>query len=569
MRILGISEFDNDAAAALLIDGKIIAAASEERFSRIKQHAGFPYKAIRWILEYAKLNLDDIDLIAIGKQPASIEVKNYIGAIKSFPWFHYEAPLKRKLLDFGIWFGRNIPKYYLYVHKQEKELKEWLKSNNIQQSKVRYTIHHEAHAATAYYFSGWDEALVITCDGQGLGETATAWAGKDGKLEKINSVKLPNSIGNFYGSVTKAIGFKPNRHEGKITGLAAYAPPSNEVDAFCQSISFFKDGSIHAPYIYGSFPEIRALIKKVGREAVAASFQKRLEEVVVQYIKYYLKKYSNKKVVLAGGVFANVKLNQRIAEIQEVEEAFIFPAMSDAGLAVGAAILQEENKIPKKLMDVYFGPDYSEKEIRAELEKNNVEYQKPKNLVTEVADKLADGRVVAIFQGRMEYGPRALGNRTVMYETVDPKVNDWLNKSLARSEFMPFAPVTLEKHAEECYVGIDKGRYTAKFMTMTFDCTDYMKKTSPAVVHVDGTARPQLIDRKTNQSYYDILNNYHALSGIPSLVNTSFNMHEEPIVCSPYDAIRAYNLGKLDYLALGPFILENKNGITFQRERKK
>lgn len=568
MRILGISEFDNDAAAALLVDGKIIGAVSEERFSRIKQHAGFPHRAINWLLGYSGLELDDIDIIAIGKQPAKTEVSRYANAIKSFPWFSYTAPLGRKILDLGIWFGRNLPRYYLYVKKQERDFLEWLKKNSVGLKKVRYAVHHEAHAATAYYFSGWDEGLVITCDGQGLGETATVWIGKDGKLKKIHSVKLPNSMGNFYGAITKAIGFRPNRHEGKITGLAAYAQPADEADRLCRDIAFFKDGTIHAPYIYGALPEMKALISKIGREAVAASFQKRLEEVMVEYVGHYLKKYPCRNVALAGGVFANVKLNQRIAELENIDEVFVFPAMSDAGLAVGAAILQEESLMPQRLDNVYFGPEYGEMDVRKELERNNLEYEKPKNLASTVAEKLADGRVVALFNGRMEYGPRALGNRTVMYETIDPKVNDWLNKSLARSEFMPFAPVTLAEHAEECYISIEKGGYTAKFMTMTFDCTDYMKKTSPAVVHVDGTARPQIIDRETNGVYYDILKKYEAISGIPSVVNTSFNMHEEPIVCSPYDALRAYRLGNLDYLAIGPFLLENTNGVTRKREKR-
>lgn len=567
MRILGISEFDNDASAALLVNGKIIAAAQEERFSRIKQHAGFPHRAIQWILEFARLDIEDIDVVAIAKQPANQEIGHYVGALNRFPWFGYDAPPQRKLLDVGIWYGRNVPRYSWYVHKQEREFKGWLKKNRVPENKVRYTNHHLAHAATAYYFSGFDDALIITCDGQGHGETATIYEAHHGELKHIHSVFLPNSMGFFYASVTKAIGFKPNRHEGKITGLAAYKPPAPESDALCRSIAFFQGGSIHTPHVYGAYPEIRGMLKKVGREALAASFQKRLEEVVVAYVRYYLKTYPHRNVALAGGVFANVKLNQRIAEIPDVKEVFVFPGMADVGISVGAAILQEPKM--QRLQDVYLGPAFGDAFIRSELEKHGLEYSKPGNMAKTVADRLANGHVVARFNGRMEFGPRALGNRTIMYETIDPKVNEWLNNALCRSEFMPFAPVTLSEYAEKCYVHIQKGAYTAKFMTMTFDCTPKMKKQSPAVVHVDGTARPQLIDQKINPEYYEIVKRYHRLTGIPSTVNTSFNMHEEPIVCSPYDAIRAFKLGKLDALAIGSYLVENEHGITAAKRKGK
>jgi carbamoyltransferase len=379
-------------------------------------------------------------------------------------------------------------------------------------------------------------------------------------------VKLPNSLGFFYGAATKALGFKPNRHEGKVTGLAAYKPPLPESDMFCRSIATCKDGELYTPYIYGSFPEMQKVLEKVGKEAFAASFQKRLEETLVDYVKYHLKLHPQKRICLAGGVFANVKLNQRIAQIPGVEEIFVFPAMADVGLSVGSAVYHEPAKKIRKIRDVYLGPQYSEEEIRKELEANRVQYSKPSGLAKTIAEKLIQGRVVARFDGRMEFGPRALGNRTIMYETKDPTVNAWLNKNLRRTEFMPFAPVTLKEHARECYIDVHKAWHSANFMTVTFDCTEKMRKDSPAVVHVDGTARPQIIDRDTNAGYYDIVAEYHKITGIPSLVNTSFNMHEEPIVCSPYDAIRSYQLGHLDDLVVGPFLVENDNGISKNRK---
>jgi len=210
-----------------------------------------------------------------------------------------------------------------------------------------------------------------------------------------------------------------------------------------------------------------------------------------------------------------------------------------------------------RIQDVYLGPDYTNDEIMAAIDESGFEAEHFENIEQKSAQIIADGGVVARFNGRMEYGPRALGNRSVLYQPTDPSVNDWLNKRLGRTEFMPFAPVTLAEYADKCYEGIDGARYPAEFMTVTFDCTQWMKDTCPAVVHIDGTARPQLIERNANPSYYKIVDEYRKITGLPSVVNTSFNMHEEPIVCSPSDAIRSFADGRLDYLAIGNYLLEH------------
>jgi len=264
-------------------------------------------------------------------------------------------------------------------------------------------------------------------------------------------------------------------------------------------------------------------------------------------------------VALSGGVFGNVKLNQRIAELKGVDEVYVYPAMGDEGLGLGAALYaagKRNGLRPFAIDDVYLGPEYSDSEIAAALQQERVSYTRHED--TELADRvaalLADGKVVAMYRGRMEFGPRALGHRTILFQTTDPGVNDWLNKRLQRTEFMPFAPVTMSEYADRCYVGMSSRRYTSRFMTVTCDCTDWMKETSPAVVHLDGTARPQLISREIEPFYYQILERYYQRTGIPSLVNTSFNMHEEPIVCSPEDAARAFKQGHLDFLVIGPYL---------------
>ena len=301
-------------------------------------------------------------------------------------------------------------------------------------------------------------------------------------------------------------------------------------------------------------------ISKFNKEDVAASLQLHLHKIVTEYIEALIDENGHSNIVLSGGVFANVKLNQRIKEVNGVKSIFIHPNMGDGGLGMGGALFIHNETYPVniKLNNVYFGNEYSDKEIKIVLDNHHLNYKYHKDPSYVVAELLAKGKVIGRFDGRMEYGARALGNRSVLYQTTDKSVNDWLNKNLARSEFMPFAPVTISKFANKCYKNLKGAEYAAKFMTITFDCTDCMKETSPAVVHVDDTARPQLIDEKTNPKYFKIVDEYRKITGIPSLINTSFNMHEEPIVCSPEDAIKSFRQGKLDYLLIGNHLVKRK-----------
>jgi carbamoyltransferase len=250
--------------------------------------------------------------------------------------------------------------------------------------------------------------------------------------------------------------------------------------------------------------------------------------------------------------------------------------MGDEGLALGAAFAAsvalgktlplEDNSL--KLADVYFGPTFSSNEIEEAIVREGLNAEYLPDIERRIAELLVRSHVVARFDGRMEYGPRALGNRSILYQPTDPTVNDWLNKRLKRTEFMPFAPVTLEEFANQCYENLDGARYPAKFMTITFDCTPWMKQHCPAVVHVDGTARPQLISQQSNRSYHRIVEEYRKLTGLPSIINTSFNMHEEPIVCTPEDAIRAFRDGQLDYLAMGNYLIEHPDRVSFPSNGK-
>ena len=272
-----------------------------------------------------------------------------------------------------------------------------------------------------------------------------------------------------------------------------------------------------------------------------------------------------RSIALNGGVVANVKLNQRIAMLPEVDRVFVFPAMSDTGNPVGAVLLDQLQHAGtacrgEALRDVYWGPQYSDEEISEALAKAGVQAERlnEASLIGRAASSIHAGRIVGWFQGRMEFGPRALGNRSMLARPTEGKINDWLNQRLDRSEFMPFAPSVLAEHADEVFIGVEKARHTAEFMTITFDVRPEWRERIPAVVHVDGTARPQLVRAETNSRYHQLISAYYRISGIPLVLNTSFNVHEEPIVCKPEEAIRAFVDRRVDCLGVGNFWAEHQ-----------
>ena len=303
-------------------------------------------------------------------------------------------------------------------------------------------------------------------------------------------------------------------------------------------------------------PNIKFLIKKFSPEDIAAASQKRIEDVIIEFIKDNIKE--DAKIALAGGVFSNVKINQKISELKNIKDIFIYPNMGDGGLAVGCAILsynKHKKFLPRDTESMYLGPKFSNSIILKEIKKKRLKYIKIAYPEKFIAKRLLEGFVVACFQGRMEFGPRSLGNRSILVSATDKSVNEWLNTKLKRTEFMPFAPITLKRCANKMYKNLEKKKLASRFMTITTECTKEAIKISPAAVHIDNTARPQIITIKDNKKVYNILNEYYKISKIPNLINTSFNVHEEPIVCSPNDAVRAFKTSKLDYLYIEDYIV--------------
>jgi len=557
--ILGISELDNDSGAALLHDGVIVGAANEERFTRVKQQTGVPYRSIEWLLRQAGAGIRDVDRISVVRQDVHAEPSHTLRALDEARWFSYPGGALAKTLNYGVWKLRNYGKSRDLAERNNAALRDWLRDSEVDPARVERPNHHFVHAACAYYASGFDRALAFTVDGQGDGETATLWLCEDGRFRKVHRVRLPHSPGVFYASITKAAGYRPARHEGKITGLAARGHADEECMAFARGQLYYRDGTFEAPYVYGSYPWLKRLLKRKGPELLAYAYQHVLEEVMAEYVRHHARKTGARQLCAAGGVCANVRLNQKLYEIPEIERIFVFPHMADGGLGWGAAAWawqRERPYEPRPIHDVYLGPSFADDEVARILEGEGVRFGRPDDLEARMADLLVEGELIARFQGAMEFGPRALCHRSILYQPTDPSVNEWLNEQLHRTEFMPFAPVTLEEEAPKLYRNFSGAAHAANFMTITFDCTDEMARSCPAVVHVDGTARPQTVRPDLDASTHRTLSLYRQRTGLASIINTSFNMHEEPIVCTPQDAIRACRDARFRYLAIGPFLAE-------------
>jgi carbamoyltransferase len=574
--------FGHDTGVALVNrEGEIIAAHSEERFSRVKMDGGFPFRALEAMQRRMGFSADDLQCVAVPFMSRWDQAREAsLLCLRSFrdPSILYHQ-VRNRLTSDRFQSGMTAIGAYRYVDdyraqmKQVRErdgrpaLSDWrsfLSYAGLHSVPLVQVDHHRAHASGAYYTSGWDDCLVVTCDGLGAIKSCVVGVGHQGKIRLVARTFYPHSPGGFWEAITAICGFHHVKHGGKITGLAAYGDPS----APCYSVmraALDTDGWTLRSRL--DPVQMARELDKSSRENIAATAQRRLEEVVSQLVQHAVRHTGLSRVCLSGGVFANVKLNQRIAELDGVRDVYVYPAMGDEGLAVGAALYAAAERFgtrPQRLNHVYLGPDVGNGEMGAALARAELPHQRldDSELAEAAASLLADGRVVAVCRGRMEFGPRALGHRTILYQTTDATVNDWLNHRLERTEFMPFAPVTLDEYADRCYNGLSSRRQSTRFMTITCDCTDWMKQLSPAVVHLDGTARPQLIDRQTEPFYYDVLARYHSKTGIPSLINTSFNMHEEPIVCDAHDAIRAFQMGRLDALVLGSYLVSAKTAAV-------
>lgn len=556
MLVLGIAD-NHDSGAAVSVDNGLVSAVNQERVDRVKGSGAFPWGAIDAALEAAGASERDVDRIVVG---TAFTPSAFLRALPSqhaaareqgqfSPMLHAYVLYQSALRATGL--------HTIDVDLSRQILRRRLKARPFRTAEIDLIDHHRSHAEAAFRTQGDPDALVFTVDAMGDGTTVTVSAASHGQLDRIYRQSGLSAINAFYGRVTELLGFTANRHEGKVMGLAARAEPPEALLAHIRDrLRFREPGFTRAPLFRSEArtdPFWRAF-ERWTREEIASAAQKVLEEAVVGFVQHWMRRTGRRSVALAGGIFANVKLNLRIAQLEEVERVWVLPHMGDGGLAVGGLFAALEPP-PRQIPDVYWGPAFSEKQCYKALSLASLPRRKPKDPVGEVADLLARGKVVARFDGRMEWGPRALGNRSILLRADDPALADRLNGQLRRNDFMPFAPLVRDEDAAGYFKQLDQAPQSARFMTICFEVTPRFRELAPAAVHVDGTARPQVLRASDNPSLHALLGEVGAKTGSPVLINTSFNVHEEPIVCTPGDAIRTWRSAELDALWLGPFLL--------------
>lgn len=559
----------HDSGAALFKDQELVAFCKEERMTRIKNDGGkFKLHSIDAVLETAGITRHDIDTVALSrtKLPLSTYRKTKRGLRDNVKKI-LKTETDRFLVS-EMWAQNEFDDAAIIDFDK---LRTALKVR--ENTEIVFCNHHYAHILGAFRFTEWQEkALFLSCDGTGDNAFFSAYYYHNGQLENLqgdhrNWHRLKQnagaSIGLAYAYATELLGFTPNRHEGKLTGLAAFGKPL-AAEKLVSKFAISTEGAITTPF--ATHLELRNYVfntlSELSREDAAASIQNASEQVILKWASQFLSLRDVDYIGLSGGVFANVKINQVIAELPRVKEVFIFPAMGDEGLPVGNAVdalIRQyglQNLTRRKLDHVYFGYPYSGEELLAKADSLLTRVTRTEKAAKITASLLAEGKVGAIFCRGMEMGPRALGARTILASPAKREVNDSINKRLERTEFMPFAPYVLAEDADTVFEIDDSNRHACEFMTITTKVKPDFVDVIPAAVHIDGTARPQIVSREQNTLYYDILEHFKALTGIPCLVNTSFNAHEEPIINTPEEALKALYDNRVDFLVCEQGIIE-------------
>ena len=561
MKILSL-RYGHDSSAAILIDGKIIADVAEERFSRIKNDTSFPLKSIEYCLEIAKINSEELDALVFPTTNKQHDITSF-----------FKLPKKEERKIINSWkykinnfLGRIPSKVVLPLYQ-----KPWKISDKCE---IKFYDHHLCHAASACYTSGLsidDKVLCFTLDGFGDNSAGGVWKFHKNIIEEIYRIPRNGSLGHFYGLATESLSWRHGSEEWKVMGLAPYGKPVNGL--LNEFHPIYKNGYLQTPYKYQSFGrwkdhgsihyhseesiKMNKILETTSKENFAAEVQKISEEMALNIILPWIKKEKVKKAVFSGGFFLNVKLNQRLWEEKILDEQWIYPNPGDAGLSVGGALLYWYEKNPnlqnKKLDHLYFGPSFQNKEIKEILDDRMIKYSFHENIEEITAQYLAKNLTIGWFQGRMESGPRALGNRSILMSPIDKNNKDKINSKVKyREEFRPFCPSVLG----EKYMEYFKEAREEKFMVTSFQVSEKIKNRIPAVIHKDNSARPQYVDKDTNPRYHKLINEFGKITGEYVLLNTSFNIKGEPIVCNPREAIKCFFDTGLDVLVMGNYLLK-------------
>jgi len=576
MIVLGINAYHGDASAAILVNGELVAAVEEERFTRVKHTAGFPAHAVRYCLQAAGVTIQEVDHIAIPRNPRARLVQKVLYAVK-LPRFALE---RVRVLGH---FGRIKEALAQALEVDPKAIK----------ATFHRVEHHLAHLASSFFVSPFERAAVLSLDG--LGDFASGmWGiGEGNRITVWGSVPFPHSVGMYYTAVTQFLGFWKYGDEYKVMGLSAYGEPEfleefrqmlrvNDGMGYEMDLRYFRHhtdgptmtweagepqlGQLFSEEFVRRFGDPHPPRTPVGRreENLAASLQARLEEVVLHQINALYRlvaertKQPTNALAYAGGVAFNCVANGKVFDATPFEHLYIQPAAGDAGLAIGAAfyVWHQVLGYPRKFVmeHAYWGPEFSDADIRRALERHGLAYRQldRETLVRETAQRIAQGKVVGWFQGRMEWGPRALGNRSIVVDPRRPEMKDILNKRVKHREpFRPFAPSVLEEYTGEYY----EHSYPSPFMLLAYKVRPEKRDEVPAPTHVDGTGRLQTVSQKTNPLYWQLIDAFRQLTGVPVVLNTSFN-ENEPIVCTPDEAIDCFLRTHMDVLAIGCFLVE-------------
>lgn len=593
MNILGISCFYHDSAACLVKDGKIIAAAQEERFTRKKHDERFPVRAVNYCLKEGGLTVKDIDILAFYDKPF-LKFERLLETYLAF------APkgLKSFLVSMPIWL------------KEKLWIPQVIKKEIGYDGKIIFTEHHQSHAASAFFPSPFKEAAFLTIDGVGEWATASFGVGKDDKVFIDSEIHFPHSLGLLYSAFTYYTGFKVNSGEYKVMGLAPYGEPKYVDLIYNHLIDLKEDGSFKLNMDYFNYcqgltmtndkfhklfggppriPETKLTQKEMD---LARSIQEVTEEIMLRMARHVYKVTGQKYLCLAGGVALNCVANGRILREGPFEDIWIQPAAGDAGGALGAALFtwhqylgnkrEVENQDGQK--GSFLGPSFSNEEIKEFLDLHHLPYKyigDDKKLFNEIAGLLTQEKVIGWFQGRMEFGPRALGSRSILGDARSPKMQALMNLKIKfREGFRPFAPSVLAEYASEyfeidrpspymllvAYVKKDKRREMTEEEKKLWGINklNVVRSVIPAVTHIDYSARLQTVHKETNPRYYGLIEAFYKKTGCPVLVNTSFNIRGEPIVCTPEDAYKCFMRTNIDYLVLENFILNKKDQPEFK-----
>jgi carbamoyltransferase len=564
VNILGLSCFYHDAGACLLRDGQLVAAAEEERFSRIKHDARLPMGAANYCLDEAGLDPDELDYVIFYEKPLLKFERIVAGYAATYP-----RSRGAFVSAMQTWLGQK-----LWVRGEIRDALGY-------DGEILFGEHHVSHAASAFFPSPFEESAVLTADGVGEWATTTLGVGHGLDLEVSHEIRYPHSLGLLYSAFTAYLGFEVNEGEYKVMGMAAYGRPT-QVDRVRQLIALSEDGSYRLDLRYfgfqhglrsidRAFVELFGPARQPGAELeqhyadIAASIQLVTEEAMLGLARQARKLSGSENLCMAGGVALNVLANARILRESGFRKIWIQPAAGDAGGCVGAATYLYHTVLrhPRAYMmeTAYLGPSYSNDEIHAFLDNCGVSYRvlDEQAIAPTIARLLADNDVVGWFQGRMEFGPRALGARSILANPTDPTTKDTLNAKIKHREaFRPFAPSTLVEAAStyfEFSPGAGDARIESPFMLLTANVRPEKQHLLPAITHLDGTARVQTVSRAQNPLYYALIEEFGKLTGVPVLVNTSFNVQGEPIVCTPEEAFNSFAHTDMDYLVMGDTLI--------------